>query len=141
MIIEISIAVIAFAVVIFVIFAIRSLISVNKTLESVDKTLNDLKGKAEAAVEESTHTLAETRMLVEDIRQKSKQTDQIFHSVSEVGETIQGVSTSISKNAELHKDRLANVIALVGAGLDLTQKWRKDRHTQGKQTANGRNLK
>lgn len=127
MIIEISVGIIAVAVVVLVIFSVRSLISFNQTIQLTNQTLNELKGKVEVAVEESTQTLKETRHLVEDVRQKSQQADAVFKSMKKAGESLEEVSTEIARQAEINKSRLSNIVALVGAGIDLARNLQKPR--------------
>ncbi|MBA4492823.1 DUF948 domain-containing protein [Paenactinomyces guangxiensis] len=130
MIIEISVGVVSLAVTVLIIFLIRSLVTLTKTMNSVNETLHDLKGKVEEAVGESTNAFKETRLLVEDLRVKSQQTEELFHSVSEVGKTFQQVSTSLVRHAEKHKDRLSNIIAILGAGMEFARQWRNERLDQ-----------
>lgn len=127
MVIEISVAAMALAVIVFVIFMIRTLINLNQTIQKVNQTLEGLHGKVEQAVTESTKTLEETRHLVEDLRLKSQQVDHVLNSVREVGKQMEEVSTSLARSAVIHRDRWGNVIALVGAGLEIMKEWRKDR--------------
>ncbi|TCS95074.1 DUF948 domain-containing protein [Hazenella coriacea] len=127
MIVSISIGVIAIAVVVLVIFLIRSLISFNQTIHLMNQTLNELKGKVEVAVDESTQTLKETRYLVEDFRQKSQQADAVFQSMKKAGESLEEVSTEIVRQAEVNKSRLSNLVALVGAGIDIARNLQKPR--------------
>ncbi|SEM69727.1 DUF948 domain-containing protein [Lihuaxuella thermophila] len=126
MIIEISAGVAAFAICILTIFLIRSLIVFTRMMKSVQGTMDGLKKKVEEAVDESTRTLKEARQLVEDLRIKSKQADEMFQSLEEVGKNMQEVSAGIIRHAELHKDRLSQIIALVSAGIDLAKQWRRD---------------
>lgn len=127
MIIEISVASIALAVIVLVVFIVRTLIQLNQTIQKVNHTLEGLQGKVEKAVTESTKTLEETRHLVEDLRVKSQQVDHVLNSVREVGKQMEEVSTTLARSAVVHRDRWGNVIALVSAGLEIMKEWRKDR--------------
>jgi uncharacterized protein YoxC len=125
-IIEVSVAVIAAALVILVIFLIRSLNALTQTLLSVNQTLADLKGKVENTVEESSRTLKEVRFLVEDVRQKSQKVEHLFDSLGEMGKSLQEASTSVLKSVEVNRNRWGNAIALLGVGIELAKKWRQD---------------
>lgn len=126
LIIEISAGIVAFAILILTIFLIRSLLALARTMKSVQQTLDGLKEKAEKALDESTRTLKETRLLMEDLRTKSQQADEIFKSLEDVGKNLQEVSAGIIRHAEIHKDRLSNVVALISAGIDLAKQWRRE---------------
>lgn len=125
LIIEISAGIVAFAILILTIYLIRSLLALTRTMKSVQEALDGLKEKVEEALEESTRTLKETRLLVEDLRIKSQQADEMFKSLEDVGKNLQEVSAGIIRHAELHKDRLSHVVALISAGIDLAKQWRE----------------
>jgi uncharacterized protein YoxC len=125
LIIEISVAAVSLAVIVLIVVMIRTLIAVSKAAATLDRTMQEIKGKAEAALEESVRTLRETRHLVEDLQQKSRQADQIFRSVDEVGRSLREVSHGIVRTAEVHRKRLGNVLAVIGAGVELVNRWRK----------------
>jgi uncharacterized protein YoxC len=118
---------VALAVIILIVFLVRSLISITRTMNLMNQHLQDLKGKVEEAVDESTRTLKETRLLVEDLRVKSQQTEELFKSAQEVSKSLQEASVSIVQHAEAHKDRLSHVVALLGVGMDLIKQWRGNR--------------
>lgn len=130
MVLQISIAVIAVSFVVLAIFAIRTLIALRRVLDSVAQAVNELKGKVETTVEETEHTLRETRLLVEEIRDKSRQAEAVFHSLNGVGKSLEEVTSSISRSALSNRERLGNLVALVGAGMDLVKKWRSDQKAQ-----------
>jgi uncharacterized protein YoxC len=125
LIIEISAGIVAFAILILTIYLIRSLLALTRTMKSVQGTLDGLKEKVEETLDESTRTLKETRLLVEDLRIKSQQADEMFKSLEDVGKNLQEVSAGIIRQAELHKDRLSHVVALISAGIDLVKQWCK----------------
>ncbi|MFD1428407.1 uncharacterized protein YoxC [Kroppenstedtia sanguinis] len=133
MIIEISIAVASLAFVVLVTAVVLSLRKVNQTLDSVDQTLKEVRPQLEEVADESRKTLIETRKLIDDVNQKSQQTDVFFESVQGLGHSFQELSTGIARTASAQRERLANVTALVGTGLELLRKWRLERHSNKKE--------
>ncbi|MFD1396481.1 DUF948 domain-containing protein [Kroppenstedtia eburnea] len=129
MIIEISVAVASLAFVILVAAVVLSLRKVNQTLDSVDRTLKEVRPQLEEVADESRKTLIETRKLIDDMNRKSQQTDVFFESVQGLGHSFQELSTGIARTASAQKERLANVTALVGSGLELLRRWRSERRS------------
>jgi uncharacterized protein YoxC len=66
-------------------------------------------------------------LLVEDVREKSRKADAVVNSLTEVGKSLEQVSSSINRTVSANQERLGNVVALVGAGIDLVKRWRSDR--------------
>jgi uncharacterized protein YoxC len=130
--IEISVAVMAAAVVALVIYLILSLKKVNRTLDTLDETLNHFKPKVDEVVEETNRTLRETRQLVEEIRVKTRKTDALFDSVGQVGTSLQELSTGISRTAAQYKERLGRVVALADTGLSWIRQLRGSRSSHNK---------
>ncbi|WP_169713584.1 DUF948 domain-containing protein [Paludifilum halophilum] len=132
LIIEISAGVAAAAFVALVVALIVSLRKVNRTLDSVNTTLNEVQPQLEEVAEESKKTLGEAHVLLADLRAKSQQTDSLFETVEHVSNHIQELSSTITRTAAVQKERLGNVTALIGAGLDLFKKWRSDKNVDKK---------
>ncbi|GGA49413.1 hypothetical protein GCM10007416_23120 [Kroppenstedtia guangzhouensis] len=129
MVIEISVAVASLAFVVLVAAVVFSLRKVNRTLDSVDRTLNEVRPQLEEVADESRKTLNETRKLIDDMNRKSRQTDVFFESVQGLGHSLEELSTGITRTASAQKERLANVTALVGSGLELLRKWRMEKRS------------
>lgn len=129
LIIQISAAVATAAFVILVVAAVVSLRRLNRTMESVESTLNEVRPRLEELANESERTLKEARSLIEDVNQKTRQTDAFFETIHNASEKIQEFSNHITHTASLQRERLGNLIAIVSSGMDLWKKWRSIRPT------------
>ncbi|PTX55189.1 uncharacterized protein YoxC [Melghirimyces profundicolus] len=127
MILQLSAAVAALAFVVLVTAVVISLRKLNRTLDSVDLTLNEVRPKLEELTDQSKRTLEEARILMEDVHKKTRQADSFFETLRNMGNGLQELSSSITRNASAQKERLGNVTALLGSGLDLFKKWRSDK--------------
>ncbi|MDR6227434.1 DUF948 domain-containing protein [Desmospora profundinema] len=127
MILQISAAVAAVAFVVLAVYLILALRKLTDTLTSVDSTLREMKPRLEEVADESSRTLKEARHLLEDARLKSEQTDAFFQAVNGMGNSLQELSTSITRTASVQKERLANVTAVASVVMDLWKKWRSEK--------------
>jgi uncharacterized protein YoxC len=142
MIIEISVAVIAVAVIALVFFLIKTLQSlrqtlhqVNETLFSARKQLNDLGGEARQVIHHA-------RELSADVHTKIESLNPLFQSVANVGSALERVTTPLNQGAApvisvnefeaeagptSQSDTVVEVIEWAALGLDLWQKFKKRR--------------
>ncbi|MFC4077027.1 DUF948 domain-containing protein [Salinithrix halophila] len=132
MVIQISAAVAATAFVTLVVALVRSLNKVNHTLDSVDRTLEEMKPQVEEVINRTKSTLDETNRLLADLQAKSQKTNALFQTVDSVGHGLQELSSTLTKTAVIQKERLSNVSALVSSGLDMFRKWRSDKRSNKK---------
>jgi uncharacterized protein YoxC len=116
----------ALAAVLLAIFLVRAAIIASRTLKAVEAAVHELRGKATEAMEETVRAVRETRMLAEELHDRSRQAEQLFQSVQELGKSLHEVSSGIAREAERHKDRLGQVVALLAAGIELAKLWRKE---------------
>lgn len=135
MILEISVAVIALAFVILVVFVIIVLNGLRETLTTVHSELKILSKETESAVRNAN-------VLAEDVQGKMKCLDPIFQSISNVGEIAEG-KTCAWKNASYQKqhqfrealdenlneqgpnEKIVDVIQWALEGVNLWQKLKK----------------
>ncbi|MCS1350105.1 DUF948 domain-containing protein [Mechercharimyces sp. CAU 1602] len=103
----VSVAVIAVAFSILVAFIIRSLNRLNESLESVQSVLTQAEEKVEDVLSESTLTLRETRVLINDVQEKSKKLDALVNSLSQAGKTVQEAATTVAEDTK-EKSKLVN---------------------------------
>lgn len=126
MILEISVAVIAVAVVILVVFAVRFLLKITKTIETVQTTLDEVKGQVSATIDETHLTVKETRGLVEEVRKKTEKTESLFQALDEWGKTMEQISVRVDHQVKAHQARYGNLISIIGTGIELAKRWKKD---------------
>lgn len=126
-----SIAVIAIAFLILVIYLSKTLKSLQVTLDSVSKTLVGLEKQLDGVTRETTELLHKTNALAEDIQHKSKSLNSVVVAVKDVGDTvrsfngsIQKVTTSVNSQFEENKDKIAAVVQWSQIFLEMKDKWK-----------------
>lgn len=119
MVMEITIGVIALAFIVLVVFLVRSLTGISKTLKKVDRLLGDLHKTLENVTEESTHLLHNTNKLVLDVKRKSEGLDVLFHPLYEMKKE----PAPEKKNTY---EKASRIIDHVADGLRLFSKIRED---------------
>lgn len=139
LIVEISVAVIAVAIVILVIYTIQVLRTLNGTLQAVHKTVEQIENGTLQAVQQtvkqiesdlgaisrqSLSVLQETEQLTADLNRKSQHLDSLFSSVKGIGDGVNQVSTTMVAQAEKHREQLGHLLALTSFGLETWQKLR-----------------
>lgn len=130
MILEISVAVIAAAIVVFVVFAVRFLLRLTKTVETVQTTLDEVKGQVAATVDETQLAVKETRSLVKEIRDKTEKTDSLFAAIDGLGKTVEQISTRIHLQVEENQSRYGNLASMIATGIELAKRWKRERKNQ-----------
>lgn len=126
-----SIAVIAIAFLILVIYLSKTLKSLQVTLDSVSKTLVGLEKQLDGVTRETTELLHKTNALAEDIQHKSENLNSVVVAVKDVGDTvrsfngsIQKVTTSVNNQFEENKDKIAAVVQWSQIFLEMKDKWK-----------------
>lgn len=121
MIIEISIAVIALAFVILVIYLVITLNSAHKTLKQVDRTLLEFHHEIRGLTQ-TTHKVAE------NVLQKAQSLDPIFNSLHEVGAVAEKRAQNYRLSALQEKtDSIEQIAELAVIGLNLWQTYKRGR--------------
>lgn len=113
----VSAAVVAVAFFILVIGLVKTMKSVQITLDSVSNTLDDLKDQLEGITTETTLLLNKTNAITEDLQGKVEKLDTVVNAVQEVGHTVhalnnsvQQVSHSVSNTMVRNQDKIAQVV-------------------------------
>lgn len=126
-----SIAVIAIAFFILVIYLSKTLKSLQVTLDSVSKTLVGLEGQLEGVTRETTTLLEKTNALAEDIQHKSESLNSVVSAVKEVGDSvrsfngsIQKVASTVNEGLEENKERISQVVQWSQILMELKDKWK-----------------
>lgn len=92
-----SAAVAAIAFLILVISLTKTLKSVDQTLDSLTRTLDRLEGQLQGVTAETTELLHKTNVLAEDIQHKTEQLNTVVYAVKDVGSTVHNLNQSINK--------------------------------------------
>lgn len=126
-----SIAVIAVAFLILVIYLSKTLKSLQVTLDSVSKTLSGLEKQLDGVTSETTALLHKTNALAEDIGQKSESLNSVVNAVKDVGDTvrsfngsIQKVTSTVNSQLEENKDKISQVVQWSQVFLEMKDKWK-----------------
>lgn len=135
-----SVALIAIAFSILVIYVIQTLKSLQATMVSVSKTLDGLEVQLDGVTKETTLLLQKTNTLADDIQSKSENLNTVVDAVKNVGQTVQtfnhslqGVSQSVTKEIEKNEEKIAQ-IAQVGTILfEFRDKWKERKKRKAEQ--------
>jgi len=134
MILYLSVALIAIAFLILVIYLSKTLKSLQGTLDNVATTLSGLEKQLDGVTTETTLLLHKTNELASDIQDKSASLNSVVDAVKDVGESvrkfngsIQNVTTSMNHQLEENKDKLVNVIQWGQVIFELKDKWQERR--------------
>ncbi len=125
-----SVALIAIAFFILVIYLTRTLKSLQGTLNSVSKTLSGLEQQLDGVTKETTILLHKTNELASDVQKKAEDLNSVVDAVKDVGESvrkfsgsIQSITNSMTHQVEENKDKMAQVIQWSNIILELKDKW------------------
>jgi len=95
-----SVALIAIAFTILVIYLNKMLNSVKRTLDSVAHTLEGLEKQLQGVTSETEALLHKTNELMEDIQKKSESVNSFVASFTEIGDTVQRFNSSLRRVAD-----------------------------------------
>jgi uncharacterized protein YoxC len=130
-----SVALIAIAFLVLVIFLSSTLKSFQVTLTSVSNTLVGLEKQLDGVTAETTILLQKTNSLADDIKQKSDSLNSVVEAVKDVGTTVtkfngtlQNITNSVDKQVEESKEKVSQIVQWSNILLELKDKWqaRKD---------------
>lgn len=140
-----SVALIAVAFTILVVYMVQTLKQLKLTMKDAMKTLEDAEQQIEILTKETTSLLQKTTLLVDDIHGKSEQLNSVVVAVKDVGGTVQkfnqsvqGVSQSITSGLKKNEEKIAQIAQLGAIVFELRDKWkdRKRRKHQSETNAN-----
>ncbi len=129
-----SIALIAIAFLVLVIYLSKTLRSLKVSLDHVAGTLAGLEKQVESITTETTVLLKKTNALADDLHQKSQSINSVVDAVKDVGNTIQKVngsiqtvSESVTYKVQQNQDKVAQVIQWGSVIIDIWDKWKDKR--------------
>jgi len=124
-----SIALIAVAFTVLVVYLAKTLKSLRITLDQVAGTLAGLEKQVEGITKETTDLLHKTNQLAEDIQKKSEKVNSVVDAVKEIGTSIQQfnrsmkkVSASVTGQLEKNEEKVAQAIQWTNAVMELIDK-------------------
>lgn len=131
MILELSVAVIAIAWVILVIYLAITLTQLKKVLQNSNRSLEKVEQMLHPIDVQTTRLLETTNLLAENIAEKSKALDPLFHSISQLTESADEVVTKFRKThgdnsfKEKRSNKLDDILELAAMGMLLWSKYKK----------------
>lgn len=125
-----SVALIAIAFFVLVIFLSTTLKSFQVTLTSVSKTLAGLEKQLDGVTAETTILLQKTNALADDIKQKTDRLNSVVEAVKDVGTTVtkfngtlQNITQTVDKQVEESKEKISQIVQWSNIVLELKDKW------------------
>ena len=125
-----SVALIAIAFFVLVIYLSKTLKSLQVTLTSVSNTLTGLEKQLNGVTTETTLLLQKTNALAEDIQLKAESLNSVVDAVKDVGTTVskfngtlQNITNSVDQQVEESKEKISQIIQWSNIFLELKDKW------------------
>jgi uncharacterized protein YoxC len=125
-----SVALIAIAFFVLVIYLSKTLKSLQGTLTSVSKTLSGLEKQLDGVTSETTLLLQKTNALAEDIQQKSESLNSVVDAVKDVGVTVSkfngtllNLTNTVDQQVEDSKEKISQIVQWSNVILELKDKW------------------
>ncbi|WHY76486.1 DUF948 domain-containing protein [Neobacillus sp. WH10] len=130
-----SVALIAIAFFVLVIYLSKTLKSLQVTLTSVSNTLTGLEKQLNGVTTETTLLLQKTNALAEDIQQKAESLNSVVDAVKDVGTTVskfngtlQNITNSVDQQVEESKEKISQIVQWSNIFLELKDKWQARKH-------------
>ncbi|WP_438434554.1 DUF948 domain-containing protein [Gorillibacterium sp. sgz500922] len=147
---EISVAVIAVAFAALVVFLIRTLNTVQTSLKDTNKTIVEVQRELNDVSTEVKGLIRNTNQITMDVRNKMKALDSLFGTVENVGDTLEGVTSTLRTASNrfmsnVHRNinqvettenkKVYKMLNTVSSAIDIWQRIKVHRLNSGKQTA------
>ncbi|AZU63636.1 DUF948 domain-containing protein [Neobacillus mesonae] len=127
-----SVALIAVAFLVLVIFISKTLKTLQGTLDSVSDTLKGVEKQLDGVTRETTLLLQKTNTLAEDLQQKSANLNSVVDAVKGVGVTVsnfngtlQNITKTVDIQVEESKEKVSQIIQWSNVILELKDKWQE----------------
>jgi uncharacterized protein YoxC len=125
-----SVALIAVAFVVLVIYLAKTLKALQETLTSVSTTLVGLEKQLDGVTKETTELLQKTNALADDIQDKSERLTSVVDAVKDVGSTVskfngtlKNLTSSFDIQVEQNKEKVSQIVQWSQVILELKDKW------------------
>jgi uncharacterized protein YoxC len=132
-----SVAIIAIAFLVLVIYLAKTLNSLKETLTSVSKTLTGLEQQLDGVTKETTELLQKTNALADDIQEKSKSLNSVVTAVKDVGSTVnkfngtlRTLTDSFDIQVEENKEKISQIVQWSNVFFELKDKWNAKKETK-----------
>ncbi|HSU78814.1 MAG TPA: DUF948 domain-containing protein [Candidatus Angelobacter sp.] len=133
-ILALSVALLAIAFTILVIFVAQTLKSAQHSLNKVSETLGEVVQQMDGITSETTKLLHKTNVMAEDLYGRTKALNPVFDSIEGIGESIQTVNASIrrmsnvvTEKSEKYSEEVVRVLQWGDAAMSFWNKWKPKR--------------
>ncbi|GHH97326.1 DUF948 domain-containing protein [Neobacillus kokaensis] len=127
-----SVALVAVAFLVLVIFISKTLKTLQVTLDSVSDTLKGVEKQLDGVTRETTLLLQKTNALADDIQQKSANLNSVVDAVKGVGVTVsnfngtlQNITKTVDRQVDESKEKVSQIIQWSNVILELKDKWQE----------------
>ncbi|WP_071460412.1 DUF948 domain-containing protein [Bacillus massilinigeriensis] len=129
-----SVAVIAVAFLVLVIYLAKTLKSLQATLDSAAHNLSGLERQLDGVTKEMAQLLHKTNTLADDIQRKSESLNGVVNAVKDVGNSVQkfnqsihSISAAVNQQIDKNQDKISQVVQWSNVFLELKDKWKARR--------------
>ncbi|MGZ4161721.1 MAG: DUF948 domain-containing protein [Neobacillus sp.] len=136
-----SVALIAVAFFILVIYLVKTLKSLQGTLTGVSKTLMEVEKHLDDVTTETTLLLQKTNVIADDFQHKAESLNTVVDAVKDVGTTVskfngtlKNISTSFDKQVEQNKEKVSQIIQWSDVLLEIKDKWKARKQSKNEST-------
>lgn len=122
-----SIALIAIAFLILVVYVVQTLKTLQTTLQHVAKTVEEVEKQMHEIGKETAQLLHKTNALADDVHKKAESLQSVFDAVKQVGVTVQTFNDSISKTLATNEKKITQAIQWGQTLIEIWTKWKGKR--------------
>jgi uncharacterized protein YoxC len=122
-----SVALIAIAFLVLVIYVVQTLKTLQTTLQHVAKTVEEVEKQMHEIGKETAQLLHKTNALADDMHKKAESLQSVFDAVKQVGVTVQSFNDSICKTLATNEKKITQAIQWGQTLIELWTKWKGKR--------------
>ncbi|ANB62090.1 hypothetical protein GFC30_3105 (plasmid) [Anoxybacillus amylolyticus] len=128
-----SVALIAVAFFLLVIYLIKTLKTVQGTLQSLTKTIEGMEKQIQAIGTETAQLLHKTNAVVDDVQKKVESINVLFEAVKQIGSTVQTFNDALVKKWTANEQKLVQAFQWSNAFLEIWGKWKEKKKRKAKE--------
>jgi len=130
-----SVALIAVAFFILVIYLIKTLKTVQGTLQSLTKTIEGMEKQIQDIGTETAQLLHKTNAVADDVQKKVESLNVLFEAVKQVGSTVQTFNDALAKKWTANEQKFIQAIQWGNAFFEIWGKWKEKKKRKAKEGA------
>ncbi|WP_027409621.1 DUF948 domain-containing protein [Anoxybacteroides tepidamans] len=119
-----SVALIAIAFFILTMYLVKTLKTVQGTLESLTKTIEGMEKQINEIGKETAQLLHKTNVAADHVQKKMESLTMLFDAVKQVGATVQMFNDSLSRKLTANEQKVAQAVQWGNAFLEIWEKWK-----------------